>query len=123
MMTAQPPASDEIANLLAEAGLAFDERDYASALGIWRELAEQGVARAQNNLGGLYSHGLGVVRDDQVAVAWFRRAADAGDPIAQQNLGLMYYEGRGTTGELAEAARWYARAAEAGLATAQNMLS
>jgi TPR repeat protein len=120
---AEAPAADAIEAEMRRARRAFDGRDYATALVIWRELAERGVPRAQSNLAGLYSQGWGVPRDDAAAVAWFRRAAEVGDAIAQQNLGLMYYEGRGTDGDLAEAARWYAKAAEAGLAEAQDMLS
>ncbi len=40
-----------------EDGLAaYESKDYATALKLWRPLAEQGNADAQNNLGFMYYH-------------------------------------------------------------------
>ncbi|MDC0081586.1 hypothetical protein OAI34_04220 [Emcibacteraceae bacterium] len=57
---------------------AYNAGDYATAMKEWRPLAEQGVARAQANLGFMYENGRGVPEDDVEAVKWYRLAADQG---------------------------------------------
>ena len=57
---------------------AYDRGDYATALQLWRPLADQGDASAQSSLGAMYAFGKGVQRDDAVAVTWFRKAAEQG---------------------------------------------
>jgi TPR repeat protein len=79
-----------------EKGLkAYQSGDYQTALHEWRPLAEQGDAKAQNNLGVMYEKGLGVPQDYAEAVKWYRKAAEQGDARAQNNLGVMYAAGRG----------------------------
>src|SRR6476469_1692865 len=67
---------------------AFDRGDYATALGVWRPLAEQGNAVAQSNLGAAYATGQGVSQDFSEAVKWFRLAAGQGEDRAQCRLGV-----------------------------------
>jgi TPR repeat protein len=50
--------------------------DYATALRLWRPLAEQDDADAQNNLGLMYRNGQGVPQDYAEAVKWYRLAAE-----------------------------------------------
>ena len=72
-----------------EKGLeAYKKKDYRTALSEFRLLAEQGVAQAQNNLGLMYTKGLGVIQDDQTAVKWYRLAAEQGHAGGQHLLGL-----------------------------------
>jgi TPR repeat protein len=47
---------------------AYGRGDYATAMRLWRPLAEQGHAVAQSNLGFLYRTGKGVPQDDAEAV-------------------------------------------------------
>jgi TPR repeat protein len=47
-----------------------------------RVQAEQGLARAQYNLGVMYETGEGVPEDDVEAVRWWRMAAEQGDALA-----------------------------------------
>ena len=51
---------------------------YQKAFRLWKPLAEQGDATAQNNLGLMYDYGKGVPEDDAKAKAvyWYRRAAE-----------------------------------------------
>ena len=102
---------------------AHDRGDFATALREWRPLAEQGDAKAQFNLGGMYEHGQGVTQDHAVALMWYRRAAEQGDAKAQFNLGGMYEFGLGVTEDGAEAVKWYRKAAEQGDAKAQIHLA
>lgn len=96
--------------------------DFETAARLFRMLAEQGNAQAQNNLGYLYARGAGVPQDYAEAVKWYRKAAEQGLARAQHNLGYMYARGAGVAQDFAEAAKWYRKAADQGLARAQNNL-
>ena len=60
-----------------EAKSAYGRGDYALAAQLFRSRAEQGNARAQNNLGGMYTQGRGVPQDFIRAHMWFNVAAAA----------------------------------------------
>ena len=93
---------------------AYAQGDYATALKEWRPLAEQGIARAQSNLGSMYEYGEGVPQDDKEAARWYRLAADQGYAIAQSNLGLMYEYGEGVPQDDVQARMWLNLAAAQG---------
>ena len=102
---------------------AYDRGEYATALRLWRPLAEKGFIAVQMNVGSMYASGLGVQKDHAVAAAWYRRAAEQGYALAQFNLGVMYDKGQGVPQNDIEAVRWYRRAAEQGFADAQFNLA
>ena len=54
---------------------AFGRGDYATALQLWRTLANQGDANAQFHLGTMYTTGSGVPQDFAEAAKWFRKSA------------------------------------------------
>ena len=101
---------------------AYQRRDYATALQIFGQLADQGNARAQFSLGVMYNKGQGVTQDYAEAMKWYRKAAEQDYVLAQYNLGLMYSKGQGVPLDYAEAARWYRKAAEQGYSAAQTRL-
>ncbi len=84
-----------LADPMEDGQAAYNKGDYATALRLWRPLAEQGNARAENNLGVLYENAKGVPQDIREAVKWYRLAAKQGYAGAQNNLGLIYAIGRG----------------------------
>jgi TPR repeat protein len=84
-----------------------------------RNLAQQGDAKSQYNLGTRYYNGEGVAKDMVEAVKWFRKAADQGDAKAQYSMGFCYGNGEGVAKDAVEAAKWWRKAAEQGLAKAQ----
>ncbi len=87
---------------------AYQKGDYATALRLWRPLADQGDAKVQYNLGVLYRDGQGVVKQDHAeAVKWFRKAADQGDAMGQHNLGVMYANGQGVPQDSVQAHMWF----------------
>ena len=86
------------------------------------QVAKQGNAKAQYNLGGMYYNGQGVRKDYAQAVQWYRKAAEQGYAVAQYNLGQMYREGQGVRKDYVEAVKWYRKAAEQGFAKAQYNL-
>lgn len=57
---------------------AYYRGDYAEALRIWGQFAEQGHAGAQLNLGLMYRSGKGVIQDYVLAHMWFNLAASNG---------------------------------------------
>ena len=101
---------------------AYQRGDYATALRIFRQLADQGSADAQSNLGVMYAYGQGVTQDYGAAVRWYRKAADQGYSSAQSDLGGMYRKGWGVPQDYAEAVKWYRKAADQGYAHAQYNL-
>jgi len=89
---------------------AHDRGDYATAVRLWRPLAEQGNADAQFNLGVGYKKGEGVPQDYAEAVKWYRLAAEQGAK-AQFNLGVGYYKGEGVPQNYVQAHMWFNLAA------------
>ena len=72
-----------------------------------RAMAEQGDARAQNVLGGMYEEGRDVPQDYAEAVRWFRLAANQGFAPAQFFLGNSLGLGRGVPQDHVEAHMWF----------------
>ena len=103
---------------LNQAVWADDALDFRQTL----QLAEQGYAYAQYNLGVMYENGRGVRQDYAEAVKWYRQAAAQGFADAQFNLGVMYGNGQGVRQDYAEALRWYRKATEQGHAEAQYIV-
>ena len=90
---------------------------------LYRKSAEQGNAKAQGNLGYLYSKGLGVSQDYQEAGRWYHKSAEQGHSFAEFNLGMMYEHGNGYQRDYKKAVGWYRKAAEHGHSAAQGSLS
>lgn len=94
-----------------EGKAASKKGDYPTALKIYRELADQGVAKAQNNLGCMYALGKGIPQDLKEAVTWYRKSAEQGLPEGQNNLGSCYSNGEGVSQDFTEAFFWLSLAA------------
>ena len=101
---------------------AYGRGDYATALKLWRPLAQQGNAIAQTSIAVLYYKGQGVAQDYQEAAKWLRFAAEQGIKEAQGALGTMFKTGQGVAQNYKEAAKWHRFAAEQGYAEAQSSL-
>jgi len=69
--------------------------------------AENGIAKAQNNLGMIYAHGQYVPQDNQQAIKWYRLAAENESFRAQYNLAEMYAKGQGVPKDLQKASKWF----------------
>ena len=98
---------------------AYNNSDFATALRIFRPLAERGQVVAEYTVGLMYANGQGVPQDYAEAMKWHRKAADQGERKAQFSVGLMYFKGLGVPANRAEAFKWYLRAANQGDPTAQ----
>ena len=96
-----------LAGQLEDAAAAYLKQDYATALRLFRPLADQGDAEAQGNLGIMYDQGRGVPQDYAQAVKWYRLAANQGNAWAQKMLGFMYNLGQGVPEDYVEAHKWF----------------
>jgi TPR repeat protein len=65
---------------------AYNRGDYVPAIKVFRAMAEQGNAKAQSVLGGMYRRGEGVARNSVRAFVWLSRAAAHGDANAKAEL-------------------------------------
>ncbi len=80
-------AMNGLANLLV-LGLGVD-RDYQRAASLYSQAAFAGHLDAQINLGHVYSRGLGLPQDKEIAYAWFNYARTQGSDIAQTYMSEM----------------------------------
>lgn len=101
----------------------YHAKDYPAAFQLFKKLASQGYANAQNNLGKMYARGNGVEKDEVKAAEWFEKAAIQGLANGQLNLGLMYTLGLGVQKNEVKAAEWFEKAAMQGNADAQVLLA
>jgi TPR repeat protein len=99
---------------------AYDAGDYATALREWQDLAENGDASTQYNLGVMYSEGHGVAQDYVEAVKWWRVAAESQNVVAQYALGVMHEEGHGVAADFVSAHMWFNIAAALGYSEAEE---
>jgi hypothetical protein len=72
-----------LADPFSDGVMAHLKRDYATAMRLWRPLAEQGNAMVQHSVGEMYARGQGVPRDYVQAHMWFSLSAAQGHEIAQ----------------------------------------
>ncbi|MCH9020155.1 MAG: SEL1-like repeat protein [Proteobacteria bacterium] len=114
-------ASNAWADLVTGAR-AYRDGEYATALTEFRALAIKGDALAQYALGLMYTEGVGVSKDPDIAVGWYDKAARQGLAQAQYNLAVAHHMGVGTPRNFARAAHWYRMAAEQDDARSQNNL-
>ena len=122
-----------LAEPFQDARAANASADYATALKIYRQLAEQGDVRAQLALVRLYVSG----KDYVTALVWLRKAADQGNTFAQIGVGQMLlskwqwhdyggflaYDLTNVPTDRAEAVRWFRNAADRGDPEAQCLLA
>ena len=85
-----------------------------------RQLAEEGDAAAQFDLGVNYYLGRDVPKNDAEAAKWFHLAAEQGYAAAQHNLGVMYYLGEGVPQDYVETYVWSSMAAAQGNESARE---
>lgn len=90
--------------------VSHDRANYQTALKVWLEGAMAGDAEAQNNVGEIYSKGLGTAPDYGMAFQWFKKAADQGYGRAKINLGYLYEQGLGVAQDQAAALNLYREA-------------
>jgi len=113
---------DAQVNLQNIANVAYDDKDYKTALGIYEVLAEQGDEISQMRLGGMYEDGIGVSPDYKKAVKWHLLAAKQGNRLSQFQVGLLYVQGKGVEENVKEAVHWWEKASNQGMGMASHNL-
>lgn len=96
--------------------------DYEQALEWYEKAAEGGNGHAENNLGMMYYHGLGVGQNYELAFSWFQKASARKEVNAISSMGNCYYNGRGVEKDYVKAAECYSKAANLGYAHSQGTL-
>ena len=86
---------------------AYKRGDYPTALQHFRPLAERGHAKAQSNLGFMYSKGHGVSQNYGKSISWLSKAAVQNDAHAQHNLGIIHGNGLGVPQDHFLAYLWF----------------
>ena len=116
-------ATSAIAGPLEDGHDAFDKKEYKQAYDFWIKPAQDGDADAQYNIALLYMNGLGVEKNERLALMWFTYAGEQGMADAQYNAGVMFYGGKGVYPDHKSAIEWWTLAANQGHANAQNNLA
>ena len=88
LLTALAQAQDPQADCMAALLLRDIRRDTAQALPLLLRAAQNGLPRAQWELGNMLLEGKGTARNSAQAAEWYRRAAVQGFAPAQYNLGV-----------------------------------
>jgi hypothetical protein len=88
----------------------YDRADYRTALNVWLEMARQGDAESQVNVGEIFEKGLGTEPNYSLAAEWYLKAASQGNTRGAINLGYLYEKGLGVDKDVIEALNWYRRA-------------
>src|SRR5262249_46575521 len=79
-------------------------RNLERALALFRQAAEGGCQRGENQLGYHYLNGIGVPKDYELALHWLRRSAASGFAAALVNLVDAYLTGLGVPADNHQAA-------------------
>ncbi|HEY8035184.1 MAG TPA: tetratricopeptide repeat protein [Methylobacter sp.] len=116
------PVNQDVADLVKKAKQFVKQGQVEKALPLYLQLANQGNADAQFNVGLIYANGQGIAKDDKQAVDWFSKAANQGHREAQTKLGFMYATGKGVEQNYNSAVYWCYKAAEQGDVIAQYNL-
>ena len=112
-------ANDE----MLQGAAAFDHKDYAQALQLFRKAAAQGNSGGMYNLGWMYENGFGVARDYTQAIGWYQKAADLSNPPAIYSMGVLYADGLGVPRDKTKAQVWLQRAADLGYTDANAAIA
>ncbi|KAI8882326.1 HCP-like protein [Backusella circina FSU 941] len=95
--------------------------DTENAAKYYKMAADQGHARAQNNLANMYAGGIGIEKDAISAIRLYEKASEQ-NPVANFNLGNVYFYGQGVKENYPKALEYYRVAATQGDSDAQSQL-
>jgi TPR repeat protein len=109
---------------MEDAEAADRKDDYATAIPIYRSLAEKGNVSAQKRLAFFYEIGVGVKRDWVESAKWFGKAADGGDESAVFVLSFLgrHWRDRGSASATPIIYELVEKVAKSGFAVAQFAL-
>jgi TPR repeat protein len=100
--------ASELSTELASAKADYTAKNYDTAFGKFKNLAELNNSEAQFYLGEMYNEGNGIKKNKDIAKSWYRKSAIAGFVKSQTALAILSYN----SGEYEETMRWFRRASE-----------
>ena len=115
ILTVTPLYANDLQNGLD----AIQRGNHKKAFKIFKPLANEGNAIAQDMLGELYQKGQGVKQDYLEAAKFFKLAAAQGSRSAQYFLGKLYQNGQGVKQDYLKAIKWLLESAQQGHISAQ----
>jgi TPR repeat protein len=95
LLASSPLAAQTLEADMKQAAGAYENKDMATAVRIWKVWAGKGNAEARTLLGAMYWSGEGVPRDHNEAARLYLLAANQGYARAQNNIGFMLGFGEG----------------------------
>jgi eukaryotic-like serine/threonine-protein kinase len=116
------PDAENVLGSLYAVGADGVPQDNDEAVVWFQKAANQGLAKAQKNLGDMYFFGRGQDRDYKQAMVWFSKAADQNFADAQFRLGYMNEKGLGVDANAQTAEDFYQKAVRNGNVEAQRAL-
>ena len=112
-LAVSPLAAQTLEADLRTAAGAYERKDMATAVRLWKTWAERGDAEARTLLGAMYWSGEGVPRDHREAARLYLEAARQGYARAQNDIGFMLGFGEGVPPrDDVEAYKWLLLATE-----------
>ena len=118
---------ENLKEICEKASQLYANKNYAEAVSLWKNAAEQGSSDALYMLGICYNYKLGVNEDDsekcgEIASDYFIKAANLGHADAQCFAGLCYLHGIGVEKDTKQAVKWFEKSAEQNCTQAMNNL-
>jgi TPR repeat protein len=95
LLSSFPPAAQTLEADMRAAAAAYERKDMATAVRIWKVWAGRGNAEARTLLGAMYWSGDGVPRNHKEAARLYLEAAKQGYARAQNDIGFMLGFGEG----------------------------
>jgi len=121
-LLASPVLAQTLEADMRTAAGAYERKDMATAVRLWKLWADKGNAEARTLLGAMYWSGEGVPRDHKEAARLYLLAANQGYARAQNNIGFMLgFEGDPPYDDV-EAYKWISLAVDGYTAKNQDRL-
>lgn len=114
IVIAKRMAEDEREAVIKAGDKAFKLKDYREAFRYYAKAYDVEIAKGARMIGHIYDHGLGVARNDKLAMEWYLKGAELNDADAQVMCAVCYQLGYGGKIDLERSYLWMSRAADNG---------
>ncbi len=94
---------------------AFESKHFNTAIPLLRPLADEGNIDAMYRMAIMVQNGLGMVKDEKLALRYMLGAAEGGEALAMHGMGFMYMEGECVEQDGSKAIEWFSKAADQGM--------
>ncbi|EPF71656.1 hypothetical protein GCM10025882_22410 [Acinetobacter gyllenbergii] len=111
--------AQNLMGVIYENGYLDQKKDMNKAIYWYTQAVKNNNGFAENNLGSLYAHGIGVEQDYRKAYEYYKNAMEKNIPEAINSIGFMYFNGFYLKQDLKKACEYYQKAADLGHLLAQ----